>query len=106
MIISALVQSIGSSKLHTQNLAIYVFNIRTRFNIKLVPQWIPREQNYVADFYSRMNNYIDNWLINNESFNIISNKYGPFFVNRLANNLNKKINKCDSKYFLFGNIPP
>ena len=53
-----------------------------------------------------MNNYIDNWLINNESFNIISNKYGPFFVNRLANNLNKKINKCDSKYFLFGNIPP
>ena len=52
--------SIGSSKLHTQNLAIGTFNIRTRFNIKLVPQWIPREQNYVADFYSRMNNYIDN----------------------------------------------
>ena len=56
--------SIGSSKPHLQNLAIDVFNFCTRFSIKLIPQWIPRERNYLADFYSRMN---DNWSIDIES---------------------------------------
>ena len=69
--------SIGSSKPHLQNLAIEVFNFCTRFNIKLIPQCIPREQNYLADFYSRMND-TDNWLIDNESFSIISNNMDPF----------------------------
>ena len=47
--------SIGSSKPHLQNLAIDVLNFCTRFNIELIPQWIPREQYYLADCYSRMN---------------------------------------------------
>ena len=33
---------------------------------------------------------MDNWSIDNESFNIINNKYGPFSVERFANNLKKK----------------
>ena len=40
-----------------------------------------------------------NWSIDDGSFNIINNKYGPFSVDRFANNLNKKINKFNSKYF-------
>ena len=96
--------SIGSSKPHLQNLAIEVFNFCTLFNIKLIPQWIPREQNYLADFYSRMND-TDNWSIDSESFNIISNKYGPFSIDRFVNKLKKKVNKFNSRYFLSGNIP-
>ena len=82
--------SIGSSKPHLQNLVIDIFNFCTRFNIELIPQWIQKEQNYLADFYSRTND-MDNWSIDNESFNIINNKYGPFSVERFANNLKKKI---------------
>ena len=40
-----------------------------------------------------------NWSIDDVSFNIINNKYGPFSVDRFANNLNKKIKKFNSKYF-------
>ena len=47
-------------------------------------------------------NDTDNWSIDNESFNIINNKYGPFSVDRFANNLNKKVNKFNSKYFCPG----
>ena len=47
-------------------------------------------------------NDTDNWSTNNESFNIISNKYGPFSVDRFANNLNKKVSKFNSKYFCPG----
>ena len=39
---------------------------------------------------------MNNWSINNESFNIISNKYGPYSADRFANNLNKKVNKFNS----------
>ena len=88
-------------KNHLQNLAAEIFNFCARFSIKLIPQWIPRKQNYLTDFYSRMND-TDNWSIDNESFNIISNKYGPFSVDRFANNLNKKVNKFNSKYFCPG----
>ena len=66
-----------------------------------IPQWIPREQNQLADFYKRMNDTY-NWSIDNGSFNIISNKYGPFSVDRFASNLNKKVNKFNSKYFCPG----
>ena len=70
----------------------------TRFNIRLIPQWIARKQNYLTDFFNRMND-TDNWSINNESFNIMSNMYGPFSRDKFVNNLNKKVNKFNSKYF-------
>ena len=47
-------------------------------------------------------NDMDNWSIDNESFNTISNTYGPFSVDRFANNLNKKVNKFNSKHFCPG----
>ena len=47
-------------------------------------------------------NDTDNWSIDNESFNIISNKYGPFSVDRFANNFDKKVNKFNSKCSCWG----
>ena len=47
-------------------------------------------------------NDTDNCSTDNGSFNIINNEYGPFSVDRFANNLNKKVNKFNSKYFYSG----
>ena len=33
--------SVGSAKPHLQNIAIYAFTFCSKFNIKLIPQWIP-----------------------------------------------------------------
>ena len=41
--------SVGSVKPYLQNIAIDVFSFCSKFNIKLIPQWIPREQNELAD---------------------------------------------------------
>ena len=41
----------------------------------------------------------DNWLVENKSFNIISNAYGTFPADRFANNSTKKANKFNPKYF-------
>ena len=46
------VLSVDSAKPHLQNIAIDVFTFCSKFNIKLISQWIPREQNKLADYYS------------------------------------------------------
>ena len=70
----------------------------TWFDIKLILQWIPEEQNYLAGFYSRMTD-ADNWSVESKSFNIITNAYRSFPVDRFAITLTKKVNKFNSKYF-------
>ena len=46
------VLSVDSAKPHLQNIAIDVFTFCSKFNMKLISQWIPREQNELADYYS------------------------------------------------------
>ena len=89
--------SVGSTKSHLQNTAIDVFNSCSKFYIKLVPQWIPREQNELADYYSRIKD-TDNWSIDNDKFTFINNLYGPFTVDRFTNNLNRKLKRFNSKF--------
>ena len=59
------VLSVGSAKPHLQNIAIDVFTFCSKFNIKLIQQWIPRERNELADYYSRLK-ATDYWSIDND----------------------------------------
>ena len=72
-----------------------------KFNIKLSPKWISREQNELADYYSKTKD-TDNWSIDNDSFRFINNLYGPFTVDRFANNLNQKLKCFNSKFYCPG----
>ena len=47
-------------------------------------------------------NDTDNWSTDNGSSNIINNEYGPFSVDRFANNLNKKVNSSTQNIFIRG----
>ena len=78
-------------KPYLQKIAIDVFSFCSKFNIKLIPQWIPREQNKLADYYSRIKD-TDNWSTDNDSF-IDLLTIDRFTVGRFANNLNRKL-KC------------
>ena len=64
--------SICSAKPHLQNIAIDIFTFSSKFSIKLIPQWIPREQNELADYYNRIKDAI-NWTIDNDIFKLIIN---------------------------------
>ena len=46
--------SAGSAEPYLQNIAIDVFHFCLKFNIKLISQWMPREQNELAYYYSRI----------------------------------------------------
>ena len=93
--------SVGRAKPHIQNITFGVFTFCSKFTIKLIPQWIPREQNELVDYYSRAKD-TDKWSIDNDSFRLTNNLYGPFTVDRFANNLNRKLKCFNSKYYCPG----
>lgn len=92
---------VGNSKEHLQLLAIDIFGICLRSNINLFASWIPREQNATADFLSKIND-TDNWSIDTESFLFIQKDFGTFTIDRFADDLNKKCDRFNSKYFCSG----
>ena len=87
----------GSSKNHLHALAIDIYNICIINNIVLLPAWIPREFNEIADQISKEVD-TDNWGIDNETFAYIQIKFGKFDVDRFADNNNNKVDNFNSKY--------
>ena len=89
------------AKPNLRNIAIDVFIFCSKFNIKLISQWIPRQQDELGVYYSRIKD-TNNWSIDNYGFRLINNLYGPFTVNRFINNLNRKLKMFNSKYYCPG----
>ena len=95
------VLTIGSSKEVLQTLALDIFYHCLRNNIKLTPEWIPRDQNYDADYFSKINDS-DGWGVDQNTFNHINSHFGPFVVDRFADNRNTKLSTFNSRYFCPG----
>ena len=66
--------------------------------ISLDVEWIPRDYNQLADYLSKVIEP-DDWAINQEVFDYLSNKYGPFEIDRMANEHNKKLYRYNSRFF-------
>ena len=63
--------TVGSSKEHLQKISLSVFDHCLKHEISLIPHWIPRDDNKIADCYSRIND-TDDWSIDNKTFNYIN----------------------------------
>lgn len=78
-----------------------MFNFCSTYNIKLIHQWIPFEQNELTDHYNRINDN-DNWVIHEGSLELVRNFYDPFWIDRFADNFNHNVKKFNSKYYCPG----
>ena len=58
---------VGSAKPHIQVEALRVFKACICYNIRLEPEWITRDRNQLADYYSRIIDY-DDWHIDPSVF--------------------------------------
>ena len=56
----------GSKKLALQAIAINIFQTCLRYNISLIPRWIPRDKNQTADAISKLIDY-DDWFCSKPS---------------------------------------
>ena len=92
---------IGSTKYHLQQLALEIFDFCLKHDIKLVTRWIPRNLNRAADYYSKIKD-TDSWGVDEESFEYIQSKFGPFQIDRFADEKNKKVSTFNSKYYCPG----
>ena len=61
---------VGSGKAHLQVEALRVFDLCVQYQIHLEPEWVPREENQLADYLSRIVDY-DDWFLNPEVFSML-----------------------------------
>ena len=93
--------TVGSTKFHLHNIALDIFHHCIKHDIRLSPQWVPREQNKDADYFSRVND-TDSWGVDRETFAYIESIFGPFHVDRFADDKNKKVKSFNCKYYCIG----
>ena len=73
---------VGSRKECLQALALKIFSLSIQHNIRLEPEWIPRELNQKADYLSRIVDY-DDWMLNPVVASDINHLWGPHSLDRL-----------------------
>ena len=66
--------------------------------ISLVAEWIPRDKNTYADFFSKFNDSGD-WKLNPKFFTALNNLWGPFHVDLFASYDNHQVHKYYSRFF-------
>ena len=79
----------GSKKEHLQELAIQIYYLCRTNRITLHLNWIPREENVVADEMSKFIDY-DDWRTSDAFFHYLNQTWGPFTIDRFANQKNAK----------------
>ena len=87
---------VGSKKPWLQEVALKVFSLSVQFQIKLEPEWIPRELNERADFLSRIIDY-DDWQLNPVVFSELEEAWGPHSVDRFASFHNCQLPRFNSR---------
>ena len=88
---------VGSGKAHLQVEALRVFELCVQYQIHLEPEWLPREENQLADYLSRIVDY-DDWYLNPEVFSMLESLWGPHTVDRFANHRNTHLPRFNSRY--------
>ena len=75
--------TVGSSKQVLHRLATDIFEFCIKNNIQLVPEWIPRIDNQVADFMSKQLD-LDDYMLDPILFAIADIRWGPHTVDRFT----------------------
>ena len=91
----------GSRQPALQVEALKIFAVCVSHHIHMEPEWIPRKQNELADYYSRLVDY-DDWMLNPAVFGWLNNLWGPYTVDRFANAVNAQLSRFNSRFWVLG----
>ena len=81
---------IGSRNPKLQEEALEIHAMAIRWQIRIEPEWIPRELNQRADQLSRILDK-DDWSIHPMVFQQLELLWGPHTIDRFANHLNSQL---------------
>ena len=80
----------GSNKVHLHKLAMEIFSFSKEHDIVIDMEWIPRSDNEVADYLSKIVDF-DDWGVKDSYFQTVNSIWGPFTVDCFANSVNAKV---------------
>ena len=95
---ASIIVSSGSNKQHLQKLAESIYDLTVFRSIKLDVQWVSRKQNTIADTLSKMYDF-EGWETTNTLFRYLNWVWGPFTIDRFADNKSCKTKVFNSKYW-------
>ena len=91
----------GSSVVELQQIAVNIFSFCMRHSISFQMQWIPRGENELADYLSRIVDP-DDGMLSPSLFQLITDRSGPFQVDRMACDYNCQLTRFNSKFWCPG----
>ena len=91
----------GSRQNALQTEALGIFAACLSNNIRIEPEWIPRDENKLADYYSRIVEY-DDYMLHPAVFNWLDSLWGTHKVDRFANASNAQLERFNSRFFTPG----
>ena len=87
----------GSMIAELQTLAECINIVCRTHSIELAVRWLPRAHNTTADYASRVVDS-DDWGIHKSLFDMLNVQYGPFTIDRFANDRNTQLARYNSRF--------
>ena len=78
--------------------ALKVFHLSLVHNLVIEPEWIPREENLIADYISKVLDY-DDWMLHPVIFEQLNALWGPHDVDRFANYHIRQLERFNSRFW-------
>ena len=88
----------GSRKPNLHAEALAIFSISVANHIRIEPEWIPRANNHLADYLSRIVDY-DDWYVDVSIFMRLEQLWGPHTVDRFASYYNTQLPRFNSRFW-------
>ena len=80
----------GSMKEDLHEIAMHIAEFCKTLPVEVNVKWVPRSDNVEADTLSRLEDF-DDWGVSVEFFNFMNDKWGPYTVDRFADEFNCKL---------------
>ena len=90
--------SVGSRSPALQNEALVIFDASVAHQVRIEPEWIPREENQQADLISRIIDH-DDWSVHPDIFQRLERMWGPHTVDRFASFFNTQLPRFNSRFW-------
>ncbi len=91
----------GSRKKIIQDIVRRIFEFCHERSIQLWIEWVPRENNLLADALSKYHDR-DDWMLNSKYFRILDKLWGPHTFDRFASATNKQCEQFNSRFWCPG----
>ncbi|XP_031561109.1 uncharacterized protein LOC116297091 [Actinia tenebrosa] len=88
----------GSMNPELQAVAEQITDACSVNSISVNPVWVPRQQNQLADYVSKLND-VDDWGISMPIYKWLNNMWGPFTIDRFASWYNTKCTRFNSRFW-------